>query len=123
MWSVTVKEDGTVYRDNDVIVPQRLDRDGYPRVTIYLGNGKYKVKHVHRLVAEQFVPNPDSNPQVNHKDGNKQNNHKDNLEWVTNKQNIRHAFDTGLAVPYDRSKPYNREGIVQSNIRRTKRGI
>lgn len=38
--------------------------------------------YVHRLVAMQYVPNPDPEhlTVVNHKDGNKSNNHADNLE-------------------------------------------
>lgn len=55
-------------------------------------------KYIHRLVAEYFLPNPDSLPQVNHKDGDKSNNNVDNLEWVSNKDNILHAHKSGRMV-------------------------
>ena len=51
---------------------------------------------VHRLVAAAFVPGHFEGTQVNHKDGNKENNHYLNLEWVTQAENNRHAFATGL---------------------------
>lgn len=63
---------------------------GYQGVTLYK-NGKEKQVFVHRLVAQEFIPNPENKPQVNHIDENKQNNHLSNLEWATAKQNANHG--------------------------------
>lgn len=71
---------------------------GYKTVDLY-ENGKRSTKKLHRLVAEEFVPNPESKPQVNHIDGNKLNNDASNLEWVTAKENVHHQWKTGLGKP------------------------
>lgn len=74
-----------------------LGKRGYYSVLLSLGSAKKcKLKTIHRLVAENFIPNPDNKPFVNHKDGNKQNNSIDNLEWCTNGENIQHAYDNGM---------------------------
>ena len=72
-----------------------LHEKGYLRVTLQC-DGKKKKHRIHRLVAEQFINNPDNLPQVNHKDGNKLNNDISNLEWCTQSQNMQHAVENGL---------------------------
>lgn len=77
------------------ILKQTINYKGYTMVRLVI-NGKGGLKSVHRLVAKNFIPNPENKEQVNHIDGNKQNNHVDNLEWNTQYENMAHAFKTGL---------------------------
>lgn len=80
-----------------VLVKERflLGHTRRPNTNDYLNvvlskNGECKRYAIHRLVAQEFIDNPNGKPQVNHIDGNKQNNRADNLEWCTNQENCRH---------------------------------
>jgi hypothetical protein len=54
-------------------------------------NGKNRL--VHRIVAEAFINNDLSLPQVNHKNGDKTDNRIQNLEWCSNSDNQKHRYD------------------------------
>lgn len=70
------------------------NQQGYYQVR--LGGRKGKTLVLHRLLAEAFVPNPNSYKVVNHKDGDKGNCSITNLEWCTSSDNNRHAYEIGL---------------------------
>jgi hypothetical protein len=70
-------------------------KSGYRFVGLHK-NQQVSYKHVHRLVAEAFIPNPENLLEVNHKNGNKADNNASNLEWTTRSANAQHAMDNGL---------------------------
>ena len=78
------------------ILKQPVNSYGYPCVTIKLLDGSQKTIAVHKLIAITFITNPENKPQINHIDGNKLNNTVSNLEWCSVKENINHAYKTGL---------------------------
>jgi hypothetical protein len=89
------------------LVTQFIDSTGYYVVNI--GN---KQRHVHRLVVEAFVPNINNLPEVNHKDGDKANNNLTNLEWSSYRNNLLHAYRTGLHKPKGKAVVcFNRFGV------------
>jgi len=90
----SVDEDGNVFSHIKGI---RL-KPGISGAGYYYVDLAGKSRKVHRLVAEAFLPDFLDKPQVNHIDGNKQNNHISNLEMVSAKENVVHAFKTGLRV-------------------------
>lgn len=89
-----------------------IDNCGYFRTSL-AKNGVNRTVKVHRVVAEAFIPNPSNLPQVNHKDGNKQNNCVENLEWVTQSENLKHAFSTGLKTNKCENNPSHKLTLSQ----------
>jgi len=86
-----IDEDGHIFNRHGRCLKPTKDSSGYLQVNL-----KSKSTSIHRLVAQQFIPNPLGLETVNHIDGNKLNNHISNLEWMTREDNIKHGHQNNL---------------------------
>lgn len=119
-----VYSNGVVFRKNQRgIITEAAQtytgrRSNYATVS-YTDNGKQKHFLVHRLVGEAFIPNPENKPEINHIDGNPKNNDVNNLEWVTRKENVVHAYRTGLMPTLNNSDKFCKRCNSSSVLRTT----
>ena len=56
--------------------------------TVFLSKNKErKLKKIHRLIAEAFIPNPENKPCIDHINTIRHDNRIENLRWATYKEN------------------------------------
>lgn len=108
---------GTIIGPKKGIIKQRVNSDGYAVVTLGQLKNRHAQQAVHRLVAEQFVENPDpeNRLEVNHKDFDRLNNKAENLEWVTHQENVTYSANAGH---YE-----NKRGELNNNARTTREDV
>lgn len=53
-------------------------------IEVYIAGKKYRK---HRVIALQFIPNPEQKPCIDHINRDKHDNHIDNLRWATYRDN------------------------------------
>ena len=90
--NLIVFDDGTIYREFKKfcrLVKGTRHHKGYLSIKCH---GKTMKKH--RVIMEAFYGKSDLT--VDHIDGNKDNNSLKNLEYVSNAENMRRSFNTGL---------------------------
>ena len=102
----TIYKDGRIAHFSQTVLKPSLCKKGYLRVYLSIGSKKY-TKRIHRLIALTFIDNPNVKETVNHIDCNKLNNRVDNLEWMTNKENLRHAFNNGRFKERNKTTIFN----------------
>lgn len=96
-------EDGSIYNNVDKFGAKRFITGSKSSENYFNINRNDKSLKLHRLICMAFKPlsgkilyDDYKDLQVNHIDGDKLNNHKNNLEWVTQSQNIIHAYENNL---------------------------
>lgn len=88
-----IYNDGRVYSKTfNKFLKVRWDRH-YLYYNILNKNGLKKIA-AHKLVAQNFLPNPDNKNLVIHIDGNKRNNHVSNLRWADRSERKKPSRDT-----------------------------
>ena len=85
----------SLYRNKNLSI--KINPDGYEFIHLSRG-GRQTLRYIHRLVAEHFIENKYSLPEVNHVNGNKSCNESWNLQWCTRFQNIQHSWAIGLRL-------------------------
>ena len=92
---------------------QQQNTEGYFFVKLSL-NGVVKSHYVHRLVAQAYIPNPFSLPQINHLKS-KSDNTPDDLEWSTPSNNTQHSYDNALNT-HKGSNHFMATGVVDNEL-------
>jgi len=99
VWSKYVKRYLSPNCDGGGYLQVVLSKDGIP-----------KNYHIHRLLAEHFIENPDNKRCVDHWDGNRTNNKLNNLRWASYSENSQNRGATknnklGIKnIHYDKSQ-------------------
>jgi hypothetical protein len=92
-----VKSLGNEFTRKERLLKPSLQSKGYLTVVLQK-NATRKMVLIHRLVAEHFIDNSESKPQVNHINGDKTHNIVENLEWVSHRENLDHAIKNNLTL-------------------------
>jgi len=98
-YAITAEGKVWSYARKKFMKPQ-LGTRGYMQVVLTNSSGKVSCHFIHRLVANAFITPIEDKNIINHKNGIKTDNCVENLEWCTQRENILHAWKSGLAFAH-----------------------
>jgi NUMOD4 motif. len=85
-----VSDLGRIWSVNIGVMSFSKNSNWYKRFNL-CKDGNKKTASVHIIVADNFIPNPENKPHVNHKNGIKTDCRAVNLEWATISENSTHS--------------------------------
>jgi hypothetical protein len=71
-------------KGSDKIINEHVLKAGYVQCSL-----NSKIYYKHRIIALQFIPNPDNLEEIDHRDHDRTNNHIENLIWSNRSKNNR----------------------------------
>jgi len=89
-----VSDFGRVRKISSMRILKHSLSEGYPSLELRK-DSKGTYKRIHRLIAKEFIANPENLPLVLHRDGNRQNNLLSNLYWGTYSDNTKDCLNHG----------------------------
>lgn len=87
------KSTGTFTKKDYLLKPNK-EKNGYMRFSLKTKSGTYKHFTQHRLLAINFIENPNNYKCVNHINGVRHDNRLENLEWCSHSQNSKHGYNS-----------------------------
>lgn len=88
----------SIKKSGEIFLKPEVAKRGYMRITFSIDKVPQRIL-LHRLVAEYFCFNHKPELQVNHINNNPLDNRAVNLEWVTAKENVNKAIESGRWNP------------------------
>jgi hypothetical protein len=93
----------------------KVPKRGYAEVRVRRAGRRYAFA-IHRLVALAWVRGYEPGLTVNHIDGNKLNNNATNLEWVSLSENVKKAWQTGLAKCPGKGEKHPKSKLTEADV-------
>ena len=124
-----INREGQIWSNHyDKILKNTICEDGYEKITLTNEIKNNNKRSIHRLLAIQYIPNPDNLEDVDHIDMNKLNNNLDNLRWVSRSINCRNrdsSYKTqgSLCECFDKKRNkvyYKAQYRIDYNVNRSK---
>ena len=91
----TINKEGSVWNIKHKKEVKPYINNGYCKVNLSKDD-KQVIIRFHRLLAVQFIPNPDNLPEIDHINGIKVDNRLENLRWVNHIQNSNNRKSNSL---------------------------